>query len=115
MQTLDFTPASITVRVVVGSTVGFGIAAKRADGTPFDLSGYTITAPFLACAGAPPPVPAFTVVAVDASSISLSLTAAECALLGDGCSPVSWSWSCWADSPAQRLELVRGSLALSPP
>jgi hypothetical protein len=115
MQTLDFTPAPITVRVVTGATVGFGIGLKRADGLPVDLTGYTITAPLTPRDGYAPPVASFTVVQVDPASLSLSLTADECGLLGDVHTPVSWSWSCWADQAGQRIELVHGTLALTPP
>lgn len=115
MQTLDYTPSPpITVRVVTGATVGFGLAVKHADGTPVDLTAYTITAPFLDRGGITPPVAGFTV-QVDVASLSLSLTAEECALLGDLHTPVSWSWPCWAELDGQRLELVHGTLVLNPP
>jgi len=116
MQTLDYTPSPpITVRVVTGATVGFGLAVKHADGTPVDLSAYTITAPFLDRGGVVPPVAGFAVVQTGVASLSLSLTAEQSALLGDLHTPVSWSWPCWAELDGQRLELVHGTLALTPP
>jgi len=117
MYTLDFTPSPpITVRVVTGATVGFSLGVKYADGTPVDLTAFTITAPFLARGEIAPPVAAFTVVQTDASSLALSLTADECGLLGDVHTPVSWSWPCWAElASGERIELVHGTLALTPP
>ena len=117
MQTLDYTPSPpITVRVVTGATVGFGLTVRYADGTPVDLSAYTITAPFLERSGVAPPVVGFTVVQTDIASLSLSLTADESERLGDLHSPVSWSWPCWAElATGERIELVHGTLALSPP
>jgi hypothetical protein len=113
MLTLNFIPASISVKTVIGATVAFSVTAKHADGTDFDLSEYTITAPFIG----PAPVTGFTVVPGGISTVTLKLTAAESEALGGGYvnTPLTWPWACWIERPGERTEMVRGGLVLSPP
>jgi hypothetical protein len=112
MLTLNFIPAAISVKAVIGASVAFSLTAKHADGTDFDLSGYTVTAPFTG----PAPVSAFTVTPVGTSTVTLAVTPAECAALGAAYLnvPLVWPWACWLASAdaSERIELVRGGLVL---
>jgi hypothetical protein len=117
MLTLDFTPASITVRTIVGASLAFSVTTKKADGSLFPLDGYTITAPFLPRDGAVPPVDAFTVELTDVATITLSLTSEQTAQLAANYvqSPIVWNWATWLESAAGRIAMLRGGLMLSAP
>lgn len=113
MTLLNFIPASITVASVANADLSFSIGVQNADGTPFDLTGYTITAPISSPDSIAPPVPDFTATNPDAGIITLALTAAETGELGavpyrSG----TWEWSVWIQS-ADRRQLVRGVLVLA--
>jgi len=117
MLTLDFTPASITVRTTVGASLAFSVTAKNADGSLFPLDGYDITAPFLPRDGAVPLVAALTVVLTDIATITLSLTSEQTQQLAANYvqSPIAWSWAVWLESAAGRIAMLRGGLLLSAP
>jgi len=117
MLTLDFTPASITVRVVVGASLAFSVTAKHADGTLFPLAGYTITAPFLPRDSVTPPVDALTVELTDVATITLSLTSEQTQQLAANYvqSPLVWNWVVWLTNEGERIAMLRGGLMLSAP
>jgi len=115
MLTLDFTPASITVRTTVGASLAFSVTAKNADGSLFPLDGYDITAPFLARDGVAPPVDALTVELTDVATIKLSLTSEQTQQLAAAYvqSPLVWNWATWLESAAGRIAMLRGGLMLT--
>lgn len=117
MLTLDFTPASVTVRVITGASLAFSVTTKKADGSLFPLDGYTITAPFLPRDGAAPAVAAFTVTLTDIATIKLSLTSEETLELTANYvqTPLVWNWATWLESAAGRIAMLRGGLILCAP
>lgn len=118
MSTLNFVPESITVSVVSGASLAFSVAVTHADGTPYDLSGYALTAPIQAPTvdRDAPGVTAFALAETN-GTITLSLTADETQLLGAAYigAPVAWSWYVWAQESGgggAAVALVRGSLLM---
>ena len=114
-QTLNFVPASITVRTTAGASLSFSVSARNSDGTPFDLSGYTIEAPLLPREEFVPPVAAFDVALTDVSTLTLSLADAQTLELGASFTPVVWPWCVWIANEGGRAQLVRGGLSIATP
>lgn len=116
--TLNFIPALVPLRSPIGASVAIRLRAKHSDGTPFDLTPYTLTAPFTP-QQAPPAVAAWTITsdAADVSAVVLSLTDEQTAALAPQARPVTWHWVVWLDDPASgsRLLFSHGDLGLVTP
>jgi hypothetical protein len=114
--TLNFVPASITVNAVAGATLAFSVAVNHADGTPFDLTGYTITAPIVPPEGIEAPVGALTAATTDVGVITLSLDDAQTLELGTQRYPSTWFAAVWLeDAGGERTQIVRIDLHLAKP
>ena len=116
MDQINLIPAEVSVRVAIGASVGLRIRATHGDGAPFDLSPYTVAAPFKTD-GAAPPVAAWAVYVEGGTAVVLSLSAADTAALGPTGKSVTWHWDVWLTNTAapERLLFAHGSLGLVSP
>lgn len=114
---LDYVPQVLSPRIVIGTSFALGLRAQRRDGTAIDLTGYTVTAPFVARYGMTPlvDVPAFTVEQPTASTVIISLTGEQTTQLAPAGVPTLWGWYVWASDADEEIELARGDLLLLPP
>lgn len=81
--TLNYVPASLTVTALAGASIAFTLQCRNADGSPFDLAGYTVEAPFAPRLDTAPPVAGWTTATeLTTSTVTLSLDAAQSAELG---------------------------------
>jgi hypothetical protein len=111
---INFVPSIVQLRSAIGASVAVRLEAEHADGTPFDLTPYTVTAPFTPNAS-PPPVSAWSVT-VDQAAAVLSLTDEDTALLAPSGRSVVWRWVVWLDSASgDRIMFCHGDLGLLPP
>lgn len=123
---LRFVPTSISIYGVIGATVGFHVeAVKKEDNSPFDLTGWTITVPFVRRPPAPntpppPPLPidewTVTWASTEPSRFNCTLEASQTDIaLPQYSSSVTLEWAVWIEAPdaSQRIELLRGSLTLT--
>ena len=116
MNQINFVPAAVQIRSAIGATVAIRFNAKNPDGSPFDLTPYTVSAPFVTDDGTVPPVPAWTAV-IDLSSVVLSITDANTVALAPAGKSITWHWAVWlanAAAPA-RIMFAHGDLGLLPP
>jgi len=113
--TLNYLAGSTNVRATIDATVAFDLAAKWPDGTTFDLSGYTIEAPFLSRYGAVPPLDAVSWSVLPAeASMTLSITREQTVALAVDGRPALWGWCVWITDADERIEFARGDLLLVP-
>jgi hypothetical protein len=115
-QAINLVPAVVQVRVAVGASVGLRIRATHADGTPFDLSPYTVEAP-IKSDGVAPPVAAWAVYVEANTAVVLSLSPADTALLSPTGKSTAWHWDVWLQhvTAPERLLFAHGSLGLVSP
>jgi len=116
MNQINLIPAAVQIRAAIGASVAIRLNAFKADGTPFDLTPYTITAPFGAGDGATP-TPGAWVVTVEASSVLLTLSAADTATLAPLGKSMTWHWDVWLmhTTAPERLLYAHGDLGLQIP
>lgn len=110
---INLVPAAVQIRVAIGASVGVRLKAIHTDGTPFDPTPYTVTAPFGAGDGVTPPIAGWTVT-VEGVSILLNLSPADTALLAPAGRSTSWHWDVWlvhATAP-ERMLYAHGDLGL---
>jgi hypothetical protein len=114
--TINLIPAVVQLRSAIGASVGLRIRATHADGTPFDLSAYTVTAPIKPDA-ATPAVAGWAVYVEAGTAVVLSLSAADTTALGPGGRSTAWHWDVWLQhvTAPERLLFAHGSLGLVSP
>jgi hypothetical protein len=114
--TINLVPAAVQLRVAVGASVGLRLTAVHSDGTPFDLADYTVTAPFSSHGSGPPPVAGWAAV-IEATSVLLSLSAADTASLAPLNKSITWHWDVWLANQIapERLLFAHGDLGLLTP
>jgi hypothetical protein len=116
---INSTPAAIQLRYAIGASVAIRMDASKPDGTPFDLSPYTITAPFVYDSTGTAPTVTGWLVNVDlaTSSVHLSLTEDDTAALSPRGKSVTWHWVVWLDNNTapERIMFAHGDLGLLQP
>jgi hypothetical protein len=116
-QTLNYISASIGVRCTIGTSLSFSLGIQNRDGTPFDLAGYTLSAPIESphVEGVAPLVASFSL-SVDpvTSTITLSLDGGQTRQLGAAYigTPIPWAWYLWGENVVGGTVLARGELLL---
>jgi len=113
---INLIPAVVQLRAAIGASVSIRLDVKRKDGTPFDLSAYDITAPFVTDDSSVPPVAEWTHT-VQGSSVFLTVAEADTVALAPTGKSITWHWVVWfAHSTApERLLAAHGNLGLLPP
>jgi len=101
------------MRFVGGGSIAVGVSVSDDDGT-FDLTTFTITAPFLNH-GAAPPVPEWTVDQVTGNAMTLSLTEEQSQLMLGTQTGNTWPYAVWADNDTDRYCVLHGNLVVSRP
>lgn len=118
-QTINLIPAELSIRAAIGASVSIRFDASNADGTPFDLTLYTVTAPFSPAGATPPPVAAWatSVDPATPSTLFLSLGELDTAALAPTGKSITWHWAVWLDTPSspERLLFSHGDLGLLAP
>ena len=116
---INLVPNPIQLRCAFGASFAMRMHAQRPDGSAFDLSPYTITAPFIVDGGGPVPAVAGWLVAVDlaTSSVHLSLAEDDTLALAPGGKSATWHWAVWLDSGVapERILFAHGDLGLLQP
>lgn len=120
MSAINLTAEPTQIRANTGATIALRLRLRNKDGTPYDPTGATITAPFVPRNEVVVPIPAWTVtmdVTPTAASAIISLTAAQSSQLGEGYTnaPVTWDFVVWLVEPARSLPIFRGGLQLTAP
>ena len=115
-RTINLVPACVIVRAVIGASVGLRLRGITADGLPFDLTPYTVAAPFSGKHGAISPLAGWAVT-VEASDVLLTLSPTDTVTLATGGQSITWHWDVWLDnaSAPERLLFAHGDLALLTP
>ena len=115
-NTINLVPAAVQVRAAIGASVGLRLNAFTSDGTPFDLTPYTITAPIGSGDGATPPLAGW-LVTVEGTSVLLTLSPADTVTLAPLGKSTTWHWDVWlANTTApERLLFSHGDLGLVTP
>jgi hypothetical protein len=114
-QPINFIPAQVAVTAVTGATLVFALGVTHADGSAYDLTGYTVEAPILPPRGELPPVEAFAVEMTGVGVLQLTLDPTQTAALGDLYHPMVWGWCIWVQLTDTRYDIVHGRLMLVPP
>ena len=113
MIQINLIPAAVQIRAAIGASVGLRLNGVHSDGAPFDLTPYTVTAPF-APQGVTLPTVAGWAVVVDGSSVLLNLSPADTAALAPSNRSISWHWDVWLlhVSAPERMLFAHGVLGL---
>jgi hypothetical protein len=116
MIQINLIPAAAQIRAAIGASVGLRLNAVNGDGTPFDLTPYTVTAPFTPQGDPPPAVTGWAVV-IEGSSVLLNVTGDDTQALAPTGHPVTWHWDVWLDNNAtpERMLFAHGDLGLLTP
>lgn len=116
VTTLNFVPAAVMLRAVIGASVGLRLNATNADGSDFDLSPYNVTAPFWAKHGPVPPLPGWAVT-VEGASVLLTLSPTDTVTLAPTGQSITWHWDVWLThtTAPERLLFAHGDLGLLTP
>ena len=113
MNQINLVPAAVQIRVAIGASVGLRLKGVDADGAPFDLTPYTVTAPFSHGDGLAPPIAGWAVV-VEGTAILLNVSPDDTAALAPSGRSTSWHWDVWlvhATAP-ERMLFAHGDLGL---
>jgi len=110
-------PAEVQLTSAIGASVAIRINAYTADGQPFDLTPYTITAPFISPNGSPavPPIEEWAMV-LETSSVHLSVTREDTLALAP-IGSTTWHWAVWLAHNTAPTDLLfaHGDLVLLSP
>ena len=112
-MTISTLPAVVQLRYAITASVRIRMDAFKVDGTPFDLTPYVVTAPFVADSGRPAPIGSWTL-DIEPSSIVLSLSEVDTAALAPDGKSMTWHWNVWLDHATvpERILFARGDLGL---
>lgn len=112
---INLVPAAVQMRVAIGASVGLRLHATHADGTAFDLTPYTVEAPFRpGVDGNPPPLAGWAVTTEGGTDVLLTLLGADTSALAPTNKSVSWHWDVWLTNTVapERLLFAHGDLGL---
>lgn len=117
---INHVPTIVQLRYAIGASVSLRLDCKEPDlaGTPFDLSPYAVTAPFMPnSATTSPPIAGWAVSVELPNRIFLSLTEDDTIALGAGGKSVVWHWVVWLDhmTAPERIMVAHGDLGLLSP
>lgn len=119
MSVLNLVTEPSQIRATTGATVALRLNLRNKDGTVFDPTGATITAPFVTRTPTPPPVASWTVtmdVTPTAAAAVISLTAEQTGQLGSGYvnAAITWDFAVWLTDASRKIVLLHGGLQLLP-